>query len=159
MCALKAGSKAPEFTSADYEGMEIGSEDLLGTPYILYFYPKDDTPKCTLEACSFRDSQETFDDLNIQVIGVSADSPESHAKFADKHDLDFPLLCDENLDLAKKFDVLEEKEVDGKKQRGIVRSTFLIDTNGTIRWLETPVNVEGHVDRILQAIEHEQLSV
>lgn len=159
MTDVKVGSKAPEFVSLDYEDMEIGSDDLRGMPYILYFYPKDDSPGCTKEACSFRDTLESFDELNIQVIGVSPDDQESHARFAEKHNLDFPLLCDENYELAKKFGVLEEKTVDGQKTLAYVRSTFLVDGDGIIRWIEKPVNVEGHANRVLEAIKKEKLVV
>ena len=159
MGALKVGSKTPDFTGTDYEEMEISNEDLLGTPYVLYFYPKDDTPGCTKEACSFRDTLDSFDDLSIQVLGVSPDNADSHIAFAEKHDLDFPLICDENMELAKKFGATEEKDVDGKKKTVMVRTTFLIDSEGKIRWVEQPVNVDGHVDRILEAIEKEHLSV
>ena len=159
MSTLKVGNKVPAFTATDFEGLEITNEDLLGTPFVLYFYPKDDTPACTKEACSFRDTLEDFDELNIQILGVSPDSPESHAKFADKHDIDFPLLCDEKLELAKKFGVTEEKNIDGVNKTVLVRSTFIVDAEGVIRWIEKPVSVDGHVDRVLEAIEREQLSV
>lgn len=159
MGALKVGSQTPAFSALDYEGMEINNEDLLGTPYVLYFYPKDDTPGCTKEACSFRDTLETFDDLNIPILGVSPDSAESHSKFAEKYNLDFPLICDEKLELAKKFGATEEKEIDGQKKLAIVRTTYLIDSEGKIRWIEQPVAVDGHIERILEAIEQEELSV
>lgn len=159
MGALNVGSKIPAFKAMDYEEMEITNDDLVGSPFVLYFYPKDDTPGCTKEACSFRDTLETFDELNIQVIGVSPDNAASHARFAEKHRLDFPLLCDEKLELAKKFGATEEKVVEGAPKTSIVRSTFLVDGTGTVRWIEKPVNVEGHAHRVLEAIEKEKLSV
>jgi len=147
------GDRIPAFATKDYEGIELESEDLIGSPFVLYFYPKDDTPGCTLEACSFRDSMDMFDDLETTVIGVSPDDAASHAKFIQKHGLNFTLLCDEKMSLAKKFGAVREKDVDGKKTLGILRSTFVIDSAGIIRWLERPVNVEGHSERVLKAVE------
>lgn len=147
------GDKIPAFAIKDYEGIELESEDLIGSPFVLYFYPKDDTPGCTQEACSFRDSMDMFDDLETTVIGVSPDNAASHAKFIQKHGLNFTLLCDENMAMAKKFGAIKEKDVDGQKTTGVLRSTFVIDSAGYIRWLERPVNVEGHADRVLKAVE------
>ena len=141
------GEEIPYFSIKDYEGIELESEDLIGSPFILYFYPKDDTPGCTKEACAFRDSMDMFDDAEVTVIGVSPDSAESHAKFIEKHKLNFTLLCDEDMSLAKKFGAVQEKG------SGILRSTFLIDSAGIIRWLERPVNVEGHAERVIEAIK------
>lgn len=151
--APEVGDKIPTFAAEDYEGIELESEDLLGSPFILYFYPKDDTPGCTAEACSFRDSMDMFDDLETTVIGVSPDNAESHAKFIEKHRLNFTLLCDENLDLAKKFGAIQEKDVGGKKVQGVLRSTFVVDSAGMIYWMESPVNVEGHAERVLKAVK------
>jgi peroxiredoxin Q/BCP len=150
---IKIGSKIPSFSIHDFDGIELESEDLIGSPFVLYFYPKDDTPGCTLEACSFRDSMDLFDNLETTVLGVSGDNPESHHNFIRKHNLNFTLLCDENLDLAKKFGAIQEKETNGKIVTGILRSTFVIDSNGIIRWIEQPVNVEGHAERVLEAVK------
>ena len=151
--APEIGDKIPTFTAEDYEEIELESEDLIGSPFVLYFYPKDDTPGCTTEACSFRDSMDMFDDLETTVIGVSPDNAESHAKFIEKHHLNFTLLCDENLTLAKKFGAVQEKDVGGKKVQGVQRSTFVVDPAGMIYWMESPVNVEGHAERVLKAVQ------
>ena len=152
---LNVGDKMPSFSLKDHEGLDVNSEDLLGEPFVLYFYPKDDTPGCTKEACSFRDNMEHLDEFDALVIGVSPDGAASHAKFIEKYDLNFPLLCDEKLELARKFGVVQEKEQNGKKSTGVVRSTFIIDASGIIRWMEKPVSVEGHAERVLQAFRQE----
>ena len=144
---IEVGEKIPYFSITDYEGIELESEDLIGSPFVLYFYPKDETPGCIKEACGFRDAMKTFEDHEITVIGVSADSAESHAKFIDNHKLNFTLLCDEDLSLSKKFKAINSQ---GK---GILRSTFIIDSSGIIYWMEQPVNVDGHVERVLEAIK------
>lgn len=141
----KIGTQIPSFTANDYEGIELESDDLLGSPFVLYFYPKDDTPGCTAEACSFRDAMDSFDDSETTVIGVSPDNAASHIKFMQKHNLNFTLLCDESLDLAHKFGVVQQ----GK----LLRSTFVVDAQGIIRWVESPVDVEGHAKRVLEAVK------
>lgn len=146
---VKIGDKIPNFSIQDYEGIEIESEDLIGNPFVLYFYPKDDTPGCTLQACSFRDNMELFNDLDVQIIGVSPDNAESHNKFMEKHRLNFTLLCDEDKELAKKFGAIQEKE----NQTAIIRSTFIVDAEGIVRWIEKPVVVDGHSQRVLEALE------
>lgn len=151
--SIKVGDKIPKFSIKDYDGTELESDDLIGESFVLYFYPKDDTPGCTIEACSFRDNMEIFDKLETTVIGVSPDNSESHNKFMQKHELNFVLLCDEDMELAHKFDAIKEKEVSGIKVTGVLRSTFLIDSRGIIRWIEQPVNVEGHCERVIQAIK------
>lgn len=143
---LKVGDMIPSFSVKDFEGETVTNEDMIGSPFILYFYPKDDTPGCTTEACEFRDLMDGFDDLDVLVVGVSPDSPESHKKFIEKHELNFPLLCDEKMEMAKKFGVLK----DGK---AIVRSTFFCDEDGVILWIESPVSVEGHAERAISVIE------
>lgn len=143
---LRVGDTIPEFTALDSEGEKITQEDVLGAPFVLYFYPKDDTPGCTKEACSFRDVMDSFEDMDILVIGVSPDSPESHRKFAEKHELNFPLITDVGMEMCRKFGVTKDGE------SGVVRTTFLCDEDGIIQWIEKPVNVEGHVDRVMNAI-------
>ncbi len=147
--SIKIGDTIPDFSIKDYDGIEIESEDLIGSPFVLYFYPKDDTPGCTLQACAFRDNMDIFDNLETTVLGVSADSAESHHNFIKKHNLNFTLLCDENLDLARKFGVIQENG----ERTGILRSTFVIDAAGIVRWIENPVTVEGHAERVLAAVE------
>lgn len=147
------GQKVPPFFVKDHEGIELDSEDLLGSPYVIYFYPKDDTSVCAKEACAFRDILEELEELGTLVIGVSADNAESHGKFIKKHGLNFPLLCDENFELARKFDVLEEKVVDNEKKMSIIRSTFLVDSSGIVRWIEKPVSIDGHIERVMKAVQ------
>lgn len=143
----EVGDKIPDFSIRDYEGIELESEDLIGSPFILYFYPKDDTPGCTKEACAFRDAIDIFDNCDTTVIGVSPDSADSHAKFIKKHNLNFTLLCDEDMALARKFGAVKDQGA------GILRSTFIIDSAGKIRWIERPVDVEGHADRVIKALQ------
>jgi thioredoxin-dependent peroxiredoxin len=150
---LKIGDKIPRFSVRDYEGIELESDDLIGNPFVLYFYPKDDTPGCIMEACSFRDKMEIFDHLDTLVIGISPDSPESHQTFIKKHHLNFTLLCDETMDVAKKFGAIQEKVNGDKRGRGILRSTFVIDAAGIVRWIEQPVSIDGHSERVLAAVE------
>jgi thioredoxin-dependent peroxiredoxin len=149
---LKVGDKIPTFTLKDQQGREIKSADLIGKPFVLYFYPKDDTPGCTKEACSFRDHKDHLEALDARVIGISPDNVGSHAQFAGKYGLNFTLLSDEGMGLAKKFGITQEKEIEGKKIPSIIRSTYLIDENGSIRWMEKPVDVEGHSQRVMDAI-------
>lgn len=143
----------PNFEGKDQEGFGISTEDLLGTPVVLYFYPKDDTPGCTKEACSFRDNMERLTGYDVSVIGVSPDSSESHQKFIKKHDLNFTLIADPKQEICKKFDVIQEKMIYGEKKMGVERTTFLLDRDGLVVWLERPVTVEGHVDRVIDAIK------
>lgn len=144
---IKIGDKIPDFSIKSFDGIEVEKEDLLGSPFVLYFYPKDDTPGCTAEACSFRDSMDMFDELNTNVVGISPDSADSHIKFIQKHDLNFLLLCDEKMDVARKFGAVQE----GGK--GIVRSTFVVDAAGIVRWIEQPVSIEGHAQRVLEEVK------
>lgn len=144
--ALKIGDAIPDFKVKDFEGETVTQEDLLGSPFVLYFYPKDETSHCTKEACDFRDTMEGFDDLDILIVGVSPDNAESHKKFVAKHELNFPLLCDEKKEMARAFGAAKE---DGS----IIRSTFLCDEDGIIQWIEQPVSVDGHVERVLEAVE------
>lgn len=144
------GDTIPQFKVKDFDGEVVTTDDLIGSPFIVYFYPKDDTPGCTDQACQFRDIMDVFDDLDILVIGVSPDSAESHRKFIEKHELNFPLLCDEKLEMAKAFGAVKT-EADGSVS--IVRSTFLCDDEGVIQWLEMPVKVENHAERVVKAIE------
>lgn len=149
---VNVGDKIPRFRIKDNEGFEVASDDLLGSPFVLYFYPKDGTPGCTKEACSFRDTVDELDLLDTLVIGISPDSVESHEKFIKDHNLNFTLLCDESCELARQFGAMQEKEVGGKLTKSVERTTFLIDANGVIRWIERPVNVEGHAERVLQEV-------
>jgi peroxiredoxin Q/BCP len=125
---------------------------LIGQIYVLYFYPKDDTPGCTAQACQFRDAKILFDEVETKILGVSPDSENSHEKFSQKYQLNFTLLSDPSLEICHLFGVWQEKKIFGKTTMGVVRSTFIVDTQGIIQWMETPVRVEGHAERVLQAI-------
>lgn len=150
---INIGERIPPFSIFDHEGLQIEDEDLIGSPFVIYFYPKDDTPGCTKEACEFRDNLDKLDHLDTLVIGVSPDNADSHNKFIEKHGLNFTLLCDEKLDLARKFGAVQEKESGGKKVLGVMRSTFVVDSAGIVRWIEAPASVEGHAARVLKAVE------
>ncbi len=146
---LKAGSKAPQFTLDSDEGKKVSLKDFLGKKVILYFYPKDDTPGCTKEACSFTDNFKAITKTGAVVLGVSADSVESHKKFRDKYRLSFPLLSDPKKEVIEKYGVWKEKNMYGKKMMGIERTTFLIDENGNIAHIYPKVKVDGHTEEIL----------
>lgn len=146
--ALSVGKSLPEFQLQDSYGETVTKEDLLGGPFVLYFYPKDNTPGCTQEACEFRDVMDSFEDMNILVLGVSPDSIESHQKFIEEHNLSFTLLSDPQFQLAKGLGVVKE---DGKPS--IVRSTFIFDEDGVIQWVESPVSIPGHIQRVITAIQ------
>ena len=150
---INVGDSIPSFSALDQEEEVVASDDLLGNPFVIYFYPKDDTPGCTAEACSFRDNMERLDERGILVVGVSPDSVSSHKKFMHKHGLNFTLMADDSQEICKRFDVLREKEVDGKKILAVERTTFVVDATGIIRWIERPVNVEEHVDRVLKFLD------
>ncbi len=149
---LNVGDRMPIFKAKDASGHVFSSEDLMGGPVVIYFYPKDDTPGCTKEACSFRDNLDDFDDFDAIVIGISPDGTHSHESFIEKHNLNFTLLSDESLDVCRKFDVMREKEVEGKMAPHVERTTFVIDARGIIRWIERPVNVEVHTERVLKIL-------
>ncbi len=150
---LEVGDSIPVFKLKDAEGMEFTDEDFTGAPIVIYFYPKDDTPGCTKEACSFRDNLEELDSLDVVVLGVSPDSEESHEQFIDKYNLNFTLFADTTKELCKAFGVIHEEVKEGKKTERLERTTFLIDYDGTIVWIERPVKVEGHVERVIEAVK------
>ena len=142
----KIGSKIPPFYAQDQKGLFVRDDDFLGIPFVLYFYPKDETPGCTQEACSFTDSINSFNNLQVLVIGVSPDSAESHEKFIKNRKLSLSLLSDEKKDMCSMFDVLDARG-------NVIRTTFVIDAAGVICWMEKPVQIEGHVDRVLKAVK------
>lgn len=154
---VQVGVPFPPFTLENHLGKSFSSDQLFGDPAIIYFYPKDDTPGCTQEACCFRDVLEQLDTFNTRVIGISPDSVESHARFHTKYQLNFPLLSDKDALLAKALGIWKEKNLYGKKSFGVERTTFLIDSEGVIRWMEKKVKVEGHIERILEAISSLEL--
>ncbi len=153
---IQVGDAIPTFTAKDQEGNVITSEDLIGTPVVLYFYPKDNTPGCTQEACAFRDHMEKLAAFDVAVVGVSPDSESSHQKFIEKNNLNFTLLTDEKQELCNKFGVIQQLQMAGKPYMGVERTTFLIDRDGIVVWLERPVKVDGHIERVIAAI-HEHL--
>jgi thioredoxin-dependent peroxiredoxin len=150
---VNVGDRIPRFRVKDSQGREFSEEDIIGDPVVLYFYPKDETPGCTKQACEFRDYLHELEILHTLVFGVSPDGKQAHQNFKTKHHLNFTLLCDETYELARKFDVLHEKEMGGKKVNAIERTTFVIDEGGIIEWIERPVNIEGHIQRVIEAVK------
>ena len=148
---LQAGDKAPDFNAKDQDGNDVKLSDLKGTRVVLYFYPKDDTPGCTKEACSFRDADDVFRSKGIRVLGVSTDSEKSHQKFISKFQLPFDLLADTDKQIVEAYGVWGEKSMYGKKYMGTFRKTFLIDGDGKIVKVFDKVNVAEHADEVLEA--------
>jgi peroxiredoxin Q/BCP len=150
---IEVGQKAPDFTLKTDSGSKIKLSELRGNPVVIYFYPKDDTPGCTREACAFRDRTKELEKLGATVLGISPDSVESHGKFRDKYNLNFPLLADEGHRVAEKYGAWREKNMYGKKTMGIQRSTFLIDAVGKIARLWKAVKVDGHDQQVIDALK------
>lgn len=150
----KEGSKAPVFSTMDQEGNKIKSSDFSGKKNIvLYFYPKDLTPGCTVEACNFRDDYAALKKAGAVVLGVSPDTAKLHQKFIDKHQLPFPLLMDEDKKICEKYGVWVEKSMYGRKYMGVLRATFLIDKKGRIAKVWPKVNVKEHSQEVLSALK------
>lgn len=150
---LSEGQKAPDFTLPATGGRTISLADYLGkNTVVLYWYPKDDTPGCTKEACFFRDMEAEFASVGAVILGVSLDSIKSHEKFAEKYNLPFPLLADEDKTVSTAYGVFKEKSMYGKTFLGIERTTFVIDKEGIIRKIWPKVKVEGHIDQVLDFI-------
>jgi peroxiredoxin Q/BCP len=152
MAELKKGDTAPEFTLEDQNGNSVSLSDLRGKKVLLYFYPKADTPGCTTQACSVRDSRTDLTALNVMSLGVSPDTPRAQKKFDDKFELGFPLLADSDHAVAEKYGVWGEKKRDGKTYMGIVRSSFLIDEDGKIADAWYKVKPEDTVPRAREAL-------
>jgi peroxiredoxin Q/BCP len=152
MPALKIGDKAPDFTLPAGDGSSVSLKDLKGKKIVLYFYPKDNTSGCTMEACAFRDEITKFEKNGTVVIGVSTDSVESHKKFSGKYGLPFTLLSDEKKSLVKAYGVWKQKSLYGKKYMGVERTTFVIDGRGKIAQIFRKVKVEGHVAEVLAGL-------
>lgn len=150
---LVSGQQAPEFEVKTDEDILFKLSDCRGQKVLVYFYPKDDTPGCTTEACDFRENMAEFNTLKCKVIGISKDSIVSHKKFKDKYHLNFPLGSDEEGAVCKKYGVWAEKSMFGKKYFGIVRSTFLIDENGKIEHVWPNVSVRTHIQEILDVLK------
>ena len=149
---VKEGQKAPDFTLPSSDGADVTLRDLRGKAVVLYFYPKDDTPGCTREACGFRDAKARIGKTGAVVLGVSPDSVASHGKFRAKYRLNFPLLADTDKAVAKKYGAFGEKVLYGKKVTGMIRSTFVIDADGIVRKVFPRVKVDGHDEQVLEAL-------
>jgi peroxiredoxin Q/BCP len=150
--SVTEGQIAPDFTLPATDGSTVRLLDLRGKKVVLYFYPKDDTPGCTKEACAFRDNLGVLQSMGVVVLGVSPDSVASHQKFAQKYGLPFPLLADEGAQVATTYGVWKEKKQYGRTYMGIERTTFLIDENGIVQRVFPKVKVDGHVEEVIEAI-------
>ncbi len=149
---IEVDKKAPDFTLAADDGGKLKLSKLRGQIVVLYFYPRDDTPGCTREACAFRDGKDELEQLGATVLGVSPDDLESHGKFRDKFSLNFPLLADPEHKVAEKYGAWREKTRFGKTSMGIQRSTFVIDAEGVVRKMWKNVKVDGHEEKVLEAV-------
>lgn len=150
---IEEGAKAPDFTLPTHDGSKLKLSSLKGAPVVLYFYPKDDTPGCTKEACGFRDAKTKLAKFAAVVLGVSPDTPESHEKFRKKYALPFTLLADVDHKVAEKYGAWREKNMYGKKSMGIARSTFIIDAAGRVAKVFRAVRADGHDVQVLAALE------
>lgn len=152
MGEIKIGQKAPSFVLPDENEINVSLKDFLGKKLIIYFYPKDMTSGCTLEACDFRDNFPRFEKLRINIVGISKDSIRSHKKFKEKYNLLFTLLSDENDEVCEKYGVWKEKSMYGRKYMGIERTTFIIDEKGKIQSIFPKVKVRAHVEELLSLL-------
>ncbi|HUR32603.1 MAG TPA: thioredoxin-dependent thiol peroxidase [Vicinamibacterales bacterium] len=152
MPLIEPGKKAPSFALKDQEGKTHKLSDYAGRPVVLYFYPKDDTPGCTAEACAFRDNLPRFEPGKAAILGVSILDEKSKAKFAAKYELNFPLLADPDHEVADKYGAWQERSMYGRTSMGVARVTYLIDRDGNVvrRW--DKVKVEGHAEEVLEAV-------
>jgi peroxiredoxin Q/BCP len=154
MALLQAGEKAPEFTAKDQDGNEISLSEYLGKKVVLYFYPKDDTPGCTREACAFRDNFPNFQKIDAVVLGVSVDGQKAHRKFADKHALPFTLLVDDEKKIVESYGVWGLKKFMGREYMGTNRVTYLIEEEGKIEKVWPKVKPETHAAEVLDWLQH-----
>lgn len=150
---LSVGDKAPQFALNDADGNKVKLSDFKGKKVVLYFYPKDLTPGCTVEACAFRDDIGPLKKLGAVVLGVSADDEKKHQKFRDKHDLNFPLLADVNHEVSDQYGTWQEKSMYGRKYWGIARVTYIIDEKGKIAHVWPKVKVDGHSKEVIDAVK------
>ncbi len=153
MSHLKVGDKAPEFKGVDQNGNTIDLNQYVGKKVVLYFYPKDDTPGCTAQACNLRDNFDVLKEKGIEVLGVSTDSIKSHAKFVDKFKLNFTLIADENKEIVEKFGVWGLKKFMGREYMGTNRMTFLIDESGVIEGIISKPKTNAHAEEILAILK------
>ena len=149
---IREGEAAPDFTLRSDAGEDITLSSLRGRPVVLYFYPKDDTPGCTKQACTFRDAYGDFEERGATILGVSRDSESSHVRFKEKYGLPFTLLADPEHEVAEQYGVWVEKNTYGKKSMGIKRSTFVIDAEGNVARAMYGVSPDGHADQVLEAL-------
>ncbi|MBI1390717.1 MAG: thioredoxin-dependent thiol peroxidase [bacterium] len=153
---VEVGKAAPAFSLPASNGKKVSLKDFKGEKQVvLYFYPKDDTPGCTREACAFRDNKKSFDEADAVILGVSRDGLASHDKFIQKFELPFLLLSDEKEEVCNKYEVIKEKNMYGKKSIGIERSTFVIGKDGKIKKIFRRVKVDGHAEKVLAALKEE----
>jgi len=150
--ALTINTLAPDFQTKTDQDITISLTDYRGKWVVLYFYPKDNTSGCTKEACSFNDNISAFNEIDAVVLGVSPDSVKSHVNFKTKFNLKFTLLSDTDKEICKLYDVLGEKSMYGKKYLGVVRTTYIIDPEGNIRWVNPKVSVEGHIQEVIKQL-------
>ena len=150
---LSSQTRAPEFNSTDENDRPVTLSSFLGKPIVLYFYPKDDTPGCTTEACNFRDDYSAFEKAGVTILGVSPDSSKSHAKFKAKYNLPFPLLADEDHKICELYGVWGSKKMMGKEYMGVLRTTFIIDSKGVISTVFKDVKPSEHSTEVLAALK------
>jgi peroxiredoxin Q/BCP len=153
---VETGAPAPDFTLPDQQGQGVTLSKLKGSPIVLYFYPKDDTPGCTKEACAFRDAFAEYERAGARILGVSPDGVETHARFIKKYGLPFTLLADSDKEVCKAFGVWKEKKMYGKSSMGVERTTFVIDAEGIVRRIFPKVKVDGHSQAVLEAVKESQ---
>ncbi|WP_162415637.1 thioredoxin-dependent thiol peroxidase [Cyclobacterium roseum] len=147
--SLEVGQKAPDFESKDQDGNPIRLSDFKGKKVVLYFYPKDNTPGCTTQACNLRDNYEALQNAGYVVLGISSDSEKSHQKFIEKHELPFPLIADEDKSVHEAYGTWVEKNMYGRKYMGTARTTFVIDEEGIIKEVISKVKTKEHTNQIL----------
>jgi peroxiredoxin Q/BCP len=153
MAELNEGQKAPDFTAKDQNGKDVSLSDFSGKDVILYFYPKDDTPGCTAEACSFRDNYQSLLSQGFEVLGVSADDEKSHQKFISKYNLPFSLISDTDKNIVESYGVWVEKNMYGKKYMGIARKTFIIGKDGIIKKIIAKVDTENSSQQVVDSLK------
>ncbi len=150
---LEVGQAAPDFSLEDQDGKRVSLSDYRGSAIVLYFYPKDDTPGCTKEACAFRDAFAEYRKRGARIVGVSPDEPSSHARFAKKFDLPFTLLSDPDHKVCEIYGVWKEKNMYGRRSMGVERTTFIIDATGVVHAVFPRVKVDGHSDAVIASLD------